>query len=134
MSAASADGVRSSTRLLGRLFGGAGLRRISHGPGITVSGVFGGNLQPLGGGSSLQHRIFRDLPVFFLGCLILRLGGEADVSIALTFDGGQETFVLLLGKAPNYNVQICVRHSLLSPSEIRTFHMINYAFAQGVCN
>jgi hypothetical protein len=134
MSAAWADGVGSGTCLLDRLFGSAGLRRISHGPGVTVSGVFGGNLQSLRGGGSLQHGIFRDLPVFFLGFLVLRLGGEADVSITLTFDCGQETLVLLLGKAPNYNVQICVRHSLLSPSEIKTFHMINYAFAQGVCN
>src|ERR1700675_992180 len=74
--------------LLDRLWSGLDLCCLSHGPGVTVGGVIGRNLQPLGGGSSLQHDILRDLLVSFLGLLILRLGGKTDVSIAPTFSGG----------------------------------------------
>jgi hypothetical protein len=83
---------------------------MSHGSGVTVRGVIGGNLQPLGGGRSLQHDILRDLLVSFLGFLILRLGGKTDVSIAPAFNGGHETFILLLRKLPNYDFQIGFRH------------------------
>jgi hypothetical protein len=83
---------------------------LSHGPGVAVGGVIGRNLQPLGGGSPLQHDILRDLPVSFLGLLVLRLGRKTDVSIAPTFGGGHETFILLLRKLPNYDIQIGFRH------------------------
>jgi hypothetical protein len=100
--------------LLGGLFGGVDLRCISHGPGVTVGGVVGRDLQPLGGGSSLQHDILRDLLISFLGLLIFRLGSETDVSITPTFCSGHETPVLLLRKVPNYGIQIGVRHGLFS--------------------
>jgi len=105
--------------LLDPLFGGAGLFRISHGPGVTVGGVIGRNLQPLGGGSALQHGSFGDLLISFLRLPILRLGRETDVSITPTFCGGHETFILLLRKVPNYDIQIGVRHRLFPqmPSE-----------------
>src|SRR3984893_3122768 len=73
---------------LDRLFGGVGLCRISHGSSVTVCGVIGRNLQPLGGGSSLQHGIFGDLLISFLGLPILGFGSETDVSITPTFCGG----------------------------------------------
>src|ERR1700686_3596230 len=105
--------------LLDRFWSGLGLCRMSHGSGVTVRGVIGGNLQPLGGGSSLQHDILRDLLVSFLGLLVLRLGGKTDVSIAPIFNGGHETFILLLRKLPNYDIQIGFRHLLFPqmPSE-----------------
>jgi hypothetical protein len=98
--------------LLDRLFGGDGLRRISHGPGVTVGGVIGRNLQPLGGGSALQHGCFGDLLISFLGIPVFRLGCEIDVSITPAFCGGHETFILLFRKVPNYDIQIGVRHRL----------------------
>src|SRR6202048_3250312 len=88
--------VRSGFCLFGRLLSGLGLRRNSHGPGITVCGVISGNLQPLGGGGSLQHSILRDLFISFLGLFILRLGSETDVSVAPTFSSGHKTLILLL--------------------------------------
>jgi hypothetical protein len=96
-----------------------GLCRISHGPSVTVCGVIGRNLQPLGGGSSLQHSIFGNLLISFLGLPILRLGSETDISITPTFCGGHETFILLLRKVPNYDIQIGVCHCLFPqvPSE-----------------
>src|SRR5207253_7503225 len=90
--------VRSGLCLLDRLFGGLGLCRISHGPSVTFCGVIGRNLQSLGGGSSMQHGIFGDLLISFLGLPILRLGSETDISITPTFCGGHETFILLLRK------------------------------------
>jgi hypothetical protein len=105
--------------LLDHLFGRAGLRRISHGPGVTVGGVIGRNLQPLGSGSALQHGCFGDLLISFLGLPVFRLGRETDVSITPAFCGCHETFILLLRKVPNYDIQIGVRHRLFPqmPSE-----------------
>src|SRR5258708_12282933 len=106
---------RSGFCLLDRLLSGLSLCRLSHGPGVAVGGVIGRNLQSLGGGSSLQHDVLRDLLVSFLGLLILRLGGKADVSIAPAFGGGHETFVLLLRKLPNYDIQLGFPHFLFPP-------------------
>jgi hypothetical protein len=105
--------------LLDHLFGGEGLCRNSHRPGVAVGGVIGRNLQPLGGRSALQHGRFGDLLIFLLCLPILRLGSETDVSITPTFCGGHETFILLLRKVPNYDIQIGVRHRLFPqlPSE-----------------
>jgi hypothetical protein len=58
----------------------------------------------------MQHGIFRDLLVSLLGLLIFRLGSEAEVSITPAFCSGHETFILLLRKEPNYDIQIGVRH------------------------
>src|SRR6266702_6193667 len=109
--------------LFDRLFGRLGLRRVSHRPGVAVRGVIGGNLQPFGGGGSLQHDVLRNLSIFFLGVLVLCLGGEADISVAPTFNGGHETFILLLRKLPDYDIQIGFRHFLFPqvPSEHSTW-------------
>jgi hypothetical protein len=125
-----ADKAGSGFCLFDRLFGGARLCRISHRPGVTICGVIGGNLQPLGGGGALQHDIFGDLPVFFPGLLILRLGSETDVSITPAFCGDHETFILLFRKVPNYDIQIGVRHRLFPQMPIRKFHIAKYAVAK----
>src|SRR5216684_2261656 len=115
--------VGSGLCLLDRLFGRLGLCRVSHRPGVAVRGVIGGNLQPLGGGGSLQHDVLRNLSIFFLGVLVLCLGGEADIPVAPTFNGGHETFILLLRKLPDYDIQIGFRHFLFPqlPSEHSTW-------------
>src|SRR6266550_1716497 len=138
----------NTTRMMGsgfclfdRLFGRLGLCRVSHRPGVAVRGVIGGNLQPLGGGGSLQHDVVRNLSIFFLGVLVPCLGGEADISVAQTFNGGHETFILLLRKLPDYDIQIGFRHFLFPqvPSEHSTWSsmqlptwLCNYAVG-GLC-
>jgi hypothetical protein len=78
-------------------------------------------LQPLGGGNSLQHSSFGDLLISFLGLPILGFGSETDISITPTFRGGHETFILLFGKVPNYDIQIGVRHGSFPQVPIETF-------------
>src|SRR5882672_3203944 len=114
--------IGSGFCLLDRLFGGLSLGRVSHRSRVAVRGVIGGNLQPLGGGGSLQHDILRNLSIFFLGLLVLCLGGEADISVAPTFNGGHEALILLLRKLPDYDIQIGFRHFLFPqlPSEHST--------------
>src|ERR1700681_3315197 len=114
--------IGSGFCLFDRLFGGLGLCRISHRPGVAVRGVIGGTLQPLGGGGSLQHDILRNLSICFLGLLVLCLGAEADISVAPTLNGGHETLILLLRKLPDYDIQIGFRHFSLPqlPSEHST--------------
>src|SRR6266571_2617873 len=128
------DAVGSGFCLFDRLFGRLGLCRVSHRPGVAVRGVIGGNLQPLGGGGSLQHDVVRNLSIFFLGVLVLCLGGEADISVAPTFNGGHETFILLLRKLPDYDIQIGFRHSLFPqlPSEHSTWSSMQLLTA--LCN
>src|SRR5258707_11736015 len=108
--ASATRAVGSAFFLLDRLLGRLGLGRVSHRSRVAVRGVIGGNLQPLGGGGSLQHDILRSLSIFFLGVLVLCLGGEADISVAPAFDGGHETLILLLRKLPDYDIQIGFRH------------------------
>ncbi len=67
------DAAGSGFCLFDRLFGRLGLCRVSHRPGVAVRGVIGGNLQPLGGGGSLQHDVVRNLSIFFLGVLVVSL-------------------------------------------------------------
>jgi hypothetical protein len=87
-------------------------------------------LQPLCGGCSLQHGTFRDLLKSFFGFPIFRLGGKAEVSITPPFCSGHESFILLLRKVSNYDIQIGVRHFSFPHAPISAFHMIKYAIAE----
>jgi hypothetical protein len=118
-SAAEFRMVRSGFCLPGRLPGRARLCRMSHRSCVTVGGVVGRNLQSLGGGGSLQHRILRDLSIFFLGLPVLRPRSQTNVSITPAFYGGHKTLILLLRKLPNHDIQIGFRHLIFSPSAIR---------------
>src|SRR6266851_3047386 len=77
------DAMTANTRMAGsgfclldRLFGRLGLCRVSHRPGVAVRGVIGGNLQPLGGGGSLQHDVLRNLSIFSLASLSFALAAR----------------------------------------------------------
>jgi hypothetical protein len=106
------------------------LCRISHGSCVTVGGVIGRNLQPLCGGSCLQHGTFRGLLKSFFGFPVFRLGGKAEVPITPTFCSGHESFILLLRKVSNYDIQIGVRHFSFPHAPISAFDMTKYAIAK----
>jgi hypothetical protein len=92
-------------------------------------GVIGRDLQPFGGGRSLQHRIFRDLLVPCLGFTILGFGSKANVVVTPLFSGRYQAFILLLRNLPDHDIQIGFRHCSFPQVQARKLHMTEHAIA-----
>src|SRR4051794_6276593 len=113
-------------RLLHRLFLGGLLLHLHrdrcaggdpHRPRVAVGDVVGGHLQALGGGNGLLHGGLGHHLEAVAGLLALGLGRKAVESITPLLGAGHQARMQLSGQLPDHDIQVGVRHVVLSSSK-----------------
>src|SRR4051794_40026516 len=88
-----------------------------HRPRVAVGDVVGGHLQALGGGDGLLHGGFGHHLEAVAGLLALGLGRKPFESIPPLLGAGHQARMQLSGQLPDHDIQVGVRHVVLSSSK-----------------
>ena len=89
----------------------------AHRAGVAVGDVVGGHLEALGGGGGLLHRGLGHHLEAVAGLLALGLGRKAVEAIPPLLGAGQKARMQLSGQLPDHDIQVGVRHVVLSSSK-----------------